>query len=197
MTSKKDLKKFRANLRTWFKRSTDDQLARGLTWYDDAFWFSRELANEFNVSGEIAAGVISALSPNNRWERNKYDAIQVFNAVRDGKSMDEIKVCTYNPNKAKAFAIARGNRKILMSSPKTYAFAKNVGENDDNFVTIDKWHLRACQTASKKSKTCKESCTPKQYRLIQEETVKVAKEMGVKPHVFQAVVWVTIREQWN
>jgi len=194
--TKKELKKYRSNLRTWYNRATKDEIKQGLVWYKDAMDFAKELSNTYDVSGEVAAGVISALSPNNRWERNKFDAVQVLMAVRDGKSMDDVKVCTYNANKAKAFAIAKGDRKILTSSPKTYAFARNVGENDSNFVTIDKWHLRACQTSSKKSRTCRESVTPKQYRIIQKETVKVANEIGVKAHQFQAIVWVTIRNQW-
>lgn len=194
--TKKELKKYRSNLRTWYNRATKDEIKQGLTWYKDAMDFAKELSNTYDVSGEVAAGVISALSPNNKWERNKFDAVQVLMAVRDGKNMDDVKVCTYNANKAKAFAIAKGDKSILKSSPKTYAFARNVGENDSNFVTIDKWHLRACQTTSKKSKTCKESVTPKQYRIIQDETVKVANEMGVKAYQFQAIVWVTIRNQW-
>ena len=194
--TKKELKKYRSNLRTWYNRATKDEIKQGLTWYKDAMDFAKQLSNTYDVSGEVAAGVISALSPNNKWERNKFDAVQVLMAVRDGKNMDDVKVCTYNANKAKAFAIAKGDKSILKSSPKTYAFARNVGENDSNFVTIDKWHLRACQTTSKKSKTCKESVTPKQYRIIQDETVKVANEMGVKAYQFQAIVWVTIRNQW-
>ena len=194
--TKKELKKYRSNLRTWYNRATKDEIKQGLVWYKDAMDFAKQLSTDYGVRGEVAAGVISALSPNNRWERNKYDAVQVLMAVRDNVPMDDVKVCTYNANKAKAFAIAKGDRKILTSSPKTYAFARNVGENDSDFVTIDKWHLRACQTSSKKSKTCRESVTPKQYRIIQEETVKVAKEMGVKAYQFQAIVWVTIRNQW-
>ena len=194
--TKKELKKYRSNLRTWYNRATKDEIKQGLVWYKDAMDFAKQLSTDYGVRGEVAAGVISALSPNNRWERNKYDAVQVLMAVRDNVPMDDVRVCTYDANKAKAFAIAKGDRKILTSSPKTYAFARNVGENDSNFVTIDKWHLRACQTSSKKSKTCRESVTPKQYRIIQEETVKVAKEMGVKAYQFQAIVWVTIRNQW-
>jgi len=194
--TKKELKKYRSNLRTWYNRATKDEIKQGLVWYKDAMDFAKQLSTDYGVRGEVAAGVISALSPNNRWERNKYDAVQVLMAVRDNVPMDDVKVCTYDANKAKAFAIAKGDRKILTSSPKTYAFARNVGENDSDFVTIDKWHLRACQTSSKKSKTCRESVTPKQYRIIQQETVKVAKEMGVKAYQFQAIVWVTIRNQW-
>ncbi len=158
--------------------------------------FAKQLSTDYGVRGEVAAGVISALSPNNKWERNKFDAVQVLMAVRDGKNMDDVKVCTYNAIYSKRTSVLRGDKAILKSSPKTYAFSRNGGENDSNFVTIDKWHLLACQTTSKKSKTCKESVTPKQYRLIQDETVKVANEMGVKAYQFQAIVWVTIRNQW-
>ena len=190
-------KQVRRNLREWFKRATDDELNQGLTWYAEAQEYAQELSNTFGVSGEIAAGVISALSPNNKWNRNKFDAMQVLQAVRDGRSPDDVKVCTYNANKAKAFEIAMGNTRILKQSPKTYAFARNVGALDPDHVTIDKWHLRACQTTSRKPVQASESVTPKQYRIIEDETAKVAREMGVTGYVFQAVVWVTIRNQWN
>lgn len=196
-TSTAERKKLRHNLRLWMKRATSDEVNQGLTWYHDAMSYSKELSNAFGVSGETAAGVISALSPNNRWNRNKYDAMQVLQAVRDGKSEDDVKVCTFGRNKSKAFAIARGDRKILKESPKTFAFARNVGECDTNHITIDKWHLRACQSASTKPIKLTESCTAKQYRIIEEETMKVAREYNMTGYAFQAVVWVTIRNRWN
>jgi hypothetical protein len=51
---------------------------------------------------------VSALSPNNRWERNKVDAKAVLRAVRDGVDCADVKVCTYDANKRKAFEIAKG-----------------------------------------------------------------------------------------
>jgi len=189
-------KQMRANLRTWWSEATDEERTDGSVWYAEAQAFAQALSKEFNVSRECAAGVVSALSPNNKWERNKVDARAVFVAVRDGVPAEAVKVCTYNANKLKAFEIAKGNRKILQKSPKTYAFARNVGEQDTSFVTIDKWHLRACQTASKKPKECKEACTPAQYRALMDDCLSVARELGVDGHVLQATVWVTIRNRW-
>ena len=191
------LKAARRNLRIWYSRATREEIMAGTVWYSEAQQFARLMAQTYTVTGEVAAGVISALSPNNKWERNKYDTIQVFEAIKHGKTADEIKVCTYGANKRKAFAIALGDAKILKQSPKTYAFARNVGELDPNFVTIDKWHLRACQTSSLKSKQCRESVTPHQYKVLSEATVKVAAEFGVPAYVFQAIIWVTIRNRWN
>ena len=195
--SQASLKAARRNLRIWFNRATLEEIMQGTIWYSEAEQFARLMANTYTVSGEVAAGVISALSPNNKWERNKYDTIQVFEAIKHGKTADEVKVCTYNSNKLKAFAIANGDAEILTKSPKTYAFARNVGELDPNFVTIDKWHLRACQTSSLKSKKCRESITPHQYKVLSQETIKVAAEYGVPAYVFQAIIWVTIRNRWN
>ena len=182
------------NLRHHFNNAENYQ---GLHWYRDAFRFSKKLAKETGYPLRVVVGVLSALSPSNKWERNKYDTIQVLKAVRDGKSPDDVKVCTYGANKHKAFAIAFGDAKILKQSPKTYAFARNVGELDGDFVTIDKWHLRACQTSSLKSKQCRESVTPHQYKVLSQETIKVAAEYGVPAYVFQAIIWVTIRNRWN
>ena len=190
-------KSMRANLRKWWSESTDAEREHGRQWYTDAQDFAKQLSQEFNVSREVAAGVISALSPNNRWERNKVDAKTVLRAVRDGIECADVKVCTYDANKSKAFAIAMGNQTILRKSPKTYAFARNVGEMDEDFVTIDKWHLRACQTTAKSPRKCREACTAKQYQLLQSDCLAVARELGVSGHVLQATIWVTIRNRWS
>lgn len=195
-TDSKSLKKYRANLRTWAKRATKEQWIEGVLWYSEAQNVAHSLADTYGVTAEVAAGVISALSPNNKWDRNKLDAATVLAAVETGTPATSVKVCTYNANKAKAFDIAMGNRKVLKQSPKTYAFAQNVGNLSPDHVTIDKWHLRAMQTASRSYTDAKTSVTPKQYRILEQETVKIAKEFGLSGYEFQAIVWVTIRDAW-
>jgi len=185
----------RSNLRFWFNLASSDEFEDGLNWYKRA---NEECISMAKYAPMLqVAGVISALSPNNNWNRNLIDARNVLKAVQEQKSADKVKVCTYDQNKLKAFEIARGNKEILEKSPKTYAFAKNVGELDSNFVTVDVWHLRACQTRSFSRKNLSESCTPLQYKIISDETMKVAKECGLKGYEFQAIVWVTIRNKWT
>ena len=191
-----DLKKIRANIRIWFNRATESEKVEGMLWYKDAQSTASELSSIFDVSREVAAGVISALSPNNKWERNKLDAASVLSAVKSGAPMESVKVCTYSVNKAKAFAIAKGELSIERTAPKTFAFAKNVGNMDERYVTIDKWHLRACQSTSLTPKKLSESCSAKQYKQIEEATFQVASEYGLKAYELQAIVWVTIRNRW-
>jgi hypothetical protein len=52
-----------------------------------------------------AMGVIASLSPNNKWERNCIDAEAMIKTWSIGGDYNMIKVCTFNPNKAKAIAI--------------------------------------------------------------------------------------------
>ena len=188
--------KGRALLNFWYNESTSDEREAGKIWYDEAKEYVKVLSLRFNTPQIICAGVVSALSPNNRWERNKIDAHAVLDAVSKGKDSDQIKVCTYNNNKLKAFAIARGDMRILKQSPKTYAFARNISGEDTHQVTIDKWHLRAVQTRSKSPKECKTSVTPLQYKNLERDCQKVAKKYGLEPSVLQATIWVTIRNRW-
>ena len=103
----------------------------------------------------------------------------------------------YDANKLKAFAIAQGTREIEPKSRKTYSFARNVDALDRAHVTVDKWHMRACQTTSKQPKEVRTQVTANQYDAVAEETCKVAREMGVDGHVLQAAVWVAIRNRWS
>jgi len=191
-----ELRVYRANLRTWYKRATAQEIASGKSWYSEAQAFAHELAQAHGVSSFVTAGVVSALSPNNKWERNKIDAEAVVVAALAGATPEQVKVCTYNKNKEKAFRILLGVEKITPNSPKTYAFAQNVGNLSADHITVDKWHLRACQTSSLSAKDCKTSVTTKQYKEIERETAKVAHEYGLKGYEFQAIVWVTIRNRW-
>lgn len=190
-------KRIRKNLRLWWAECTPQERAHGRTWYAEAQAYAQELANEFGCTRARAAQVISAVSPNNVWERNKRDAHAVLRAVRDGVPASKVKCCTYDSNKLKAFAIAQGTREIEPKSRKTYAFARNVDALDREHVTVDKWHMRACQTTSKQPKDVRTQVTPNQYDAVAEETCKVAREMGVDGHVLQAAVWVAIRNRWS
>lgn len=190
------LKTYRANLRHWYRQSSQRQRDAGRVWYEEAQDTAEFISRLTAIPQVRVAGVISALSPNNKWNRNRLDALRVCDAVARDLPEDAVKVCTYNSNKRKAFAIARGDEKILKASPKTYAFALNVGACDPNHVTVDKWHLRACQTRSKSPKEVRTTVTPVQYRALERECLRLAREHDVPGYVFQATVWVTIRDAW-
>ena len=187
------------NLERWFQEANIEEIRSGKSWYKDAQDFCNELAGTYQIEPYISATVVSCLSPNNKWSRNKIDAENVIKAFQRGDKPIDIKVCTYNANKERAFRALDGEL-ISEKSPKTHAFAMNVGNLSADHITIDKWHLRACFCRpSDKPQTDKyaESCSPVQYRRIEAITAKLAKDFGFKGYEMQAIIWLTIKRVWN
>lgn len=194
---KTDMKIYNS-LRRWYYAASDEQIKSGKDWYSEAQDYAQYLSMEFTIDKYKCAAVISALSPNNKWQRNKVDAFNVIQAWRDGKDPDSVKCCTYNSNKRKAFAILSGDIELSAKSPKTHSFAMNVGMLSDKHVTVDKWHIRACLcTPSDGVTETQESVTPVQYRRIEAITNTLAEMLGIKAYELQAIIWVTIKDQWN
>ena len=187
----------RANLRAWRSRADSQDIKEGLSWYRDAHEFTKEVSEETGVDQLTAAGVLSALSPANKWERNKFDAMNLCKAWSLGKSPDSVRCCTYNANKRKAWAILEGDKEAFERSPKTWAFAHTIATRSENCVVIDRWHARACLSRSKRRKEVQEALTAKQYDRIERLTIEEAGKQGEVPYVFQAIIWVTIKRSWE
>lgn len=187
------------NIKRWHKRASPENIDAGMTWYDDAMRFSNKLAREYKVTRRTAAGVISALSPNNQWKRNKFDAEQMISHYRDGHdTWKGLKICTYHDNKDKAWNILTEGEHITEKSPKTHSFAMNVGNKSANHVTIDKWHMRASLARPRDGITLtQESPTKLQYKRVEGITLDIARMHKLKGYELQAIVWVTIKEKWN
>lgn len=183
------LRTFSRNLDYFFNNATDEEIAQGKRWYKNANEICEDISNIYRVPTTIAAGVISALSPRNKWDKNIKDAYSVFAAINEGLQPEEIKVSTFHTNKFKAFEIAKGNKSITWDSQKTFSFVRNVGELDENFVTVDVWHLRACFKKLIPSQAIGRIA----YDQIVKLTSKKALKLGLKPYEYQAIVWVSCR----
>jgi len=189
--------KIKNNLKRWFEASTDLDKTSGKTWYKEAQEFCQYLSNKYEIDSYTCATVVSCLSPNNKWSRNKVDAEAVIVAHKNGLPSDSVKVCTYNANKLKAFRALDGEL-IAESAPKTHAFAMNVGKLSSSHVTIDKWHLRACMIRPLDGvQPCVETLTAKQYRRVERITSQLAETYNLKGFEFQAILWVAIKNKCN
>ena len=189
-----------SNLVSWYNEATESEKQEGKKWYIDAQDFANYLSKKYSVDLYVCACIISRLSPNNRWERNKIDAEALIKAHTTGgvEAAMKVKVCTYGANKLKAISELNGDSGFSATSPKTHAFAMNVGLNSPDHITIDKWHLRACIAPPEDGVTdCTESCTLKQYQRIESLTAQVAHSYELKGYEFQAQLWLTIKRIWN
>jgi len=189
----------RKNLRTWRNRATAKDARQGGAWYDEAHSHAQLIAQEVGCDVWTASAVISALSPMNDWERNKLDAMSLAQTHHDGGKPSDVRVCTFNNNKNKAWSLLEGNSTALEDgSPKTWAFAKSIELTRlARCVVIDRWHMRACLTSSVKRKAVIEGLSRPQYDRVERLTISEADKLHEAPSAYQATLWVTIKRHWE
>ncbi len=193
--TKYKLNKISKNLDHYFNLANKEQIKNGKNWYKNANNICKDIAQKYNTTEIIAAGVISALSPRNKWKQNIIDSYKVFEAIKDGLSAEDIKVCTFHTNKFKAFNIALGNVEITDKSLKTYNFVNNIAYLDNDFSTVDIWQLLACFNDMIKINNA--SIGRLAYEQIKQLTINKANKLGLKGFEFQAILWLSVQQNYN
>ena len=89
-----------------YKLATPEEMRDGIVWYANAYSDCNRIAIDLSVPVHIVTGVVAALSPNNKWDRNVVNARELIQAFVNGDDMDSVKVSTYHSMKKK-------NRKFL------------------------------------------------------------------------------------
>jgi len=187
------------NIKAIYQLATLTEKQDGITWYPNALDIAEELGERHNLGGRLKAiGVIAALSPRNRWERNVQDAdalIAAFNAGGAEQAM-LTKVCTFGANKAKAIKILQlqhaSETEILaiLSGPKLQEFYNCIYGLAD--VCID-GHAFCIWAANRTCLADVPAIGVKLRREIKTDYRAAADELGITPSACQAITWVTWR----
>lgn len=162
------------NILAVFFASTDLELINGADWYPAANKAAAIMACRYGITLNTAAGVIAALSPNNRWERNLVDADSMIRAYSTGgyHAADSIKVGTYHANKSKALNILSGiNCLDILGGLKVRAFFDCIIGGDS--VCVD-GHAYAIWAGQYIPTTKTPKLTPKIYTAIAADYRKAA-----------------------
>lgn len=124
-----------------FTLATSQEVQLGCDWYRSALNISGRIASKYHLKVETVAGVIAALSPNNRWERNIIDAEAMIKCWSAGGTDDDIlavKVCTYTKMQEKALNILKGSDIVTtLNGPKIIEFFNCITNPLLNDVCID------------------------------------------------------------
>ena len=125
-----------------FTLATSQEVQLGCDWYPSALKIASRIANKYGLRTEVVAGVIAALSPNNRWERNIVDAEAIIKCWAAGGTrtdMLNVKVCTYGKMKAKAVDILTRDIPIveILNGKKIIEFFNCITNPCLNDVCID------------------------------------------------------------
>ena len=152
-------------------------------WYQDANKYCLEVSKEFNIPLYKAVGILAALSPRNKWERNKKDLRTLISQRENGK------YGTFHNNRDKAIKIldADSHEEVekLLTGRKIFSFYHNIFYcHGSNLVTVDVWAARSVGI---------DTITPKLYGEIEDAYVNVADSLGLLPSDLQAICWLTVR----
>ena len=180
------------NLLTVFEEATPQEVITGMDWYHEAHELACSLRDEFGVSLDVAAGVIAALSPRSKWERNMADARKVIATFCQGRDPMDVPVGTFNRNKEKAVGILMaGTRHGVLSGPKVCAFADNIEDPHSAAVTVDSHAYNAWIGERAISNGSGPRVTPKRFREAAGDYRKVAQLYDITPAQAQAIIWLT------
>jgi len=189
------------NILKVYRRATEADISHGIEWYDRAKRMAEYIAENTELDIHTVIGVMAALSPNNKWERNCENTMTMCVAWVNGDSLDSFKVSCYNTMKAKAWSILddelTDHDDILtrLNGQKIRSFYSNIVGLDE--VTIDGHALNIARGYRAGLTTDATNMGKKQYKELQLAYVKAAQRVKVKPHVLQAITWTTWKREFG
>ena len=193
------------------RKAKPADVAHGIAWYAEAYEQCRIIADRHDLPIYIVAGVVAALSPNNRWSTNVTNADDLITAWHNDDTPDNVSVCTYNAMKLKAWSILRempdryeendtlivDEVKTILNGKKIVCFYENI--MGDDTCTID-GHARNIAYNERVNLTDnKTSIGVKEYANLQDAYRIAASRCRVngrrlKAYELQAITWVTWRK---
>jgi len=185
------------NIIAIYKLANASEIKHGLTWYVNANADCKRNATQLELPIHIVIGVVSALSPNNKWERNIINAEDLCIAFINGQDMDSIKVSTYHKMKQKAWHILEtmpnyDETITILNGKKIVSFFRNIS-GDETDITID-GHARNIYYNDRQGLTTPNTNIRKlEYLDIQKAYLRASKKLGIKAYELQAITWVAWR----
>lgn len=183
-------------LETLFHQATTTQKINGMNWYYKAYVYAKNIADKHHMSPKNVIGIISALSPNNKWERNLIDAESFIE-----RPLLDTKVCTFGNNRVKAQNIygSLGTNQIRshLGGRKTKSFFDNIlsaGQVEKPYhcfrnepVAVDLWMYRAAELQD----------ATKNYAVIELAVQNIAMRNKIRPSQVQAIIWTVLRQRFE
>jgi hypothetical protein len=184
-----------SNIFAIYQLASVADIQEGKFWYATASHICRDLAKKYSISQAQAAGVVAALSPRNKWNRNILDAENLIAAYKaagvDGCA--SVKVCTFGKNKSKAIQILQDTSLCentilnILSGPKLQEFYSCISGLEDE-VCID-GHAYSIWSGGRITLANIPSIGKKLREQIKQDYREAAKEADIYGYQMQAITW--------
>lgn len=180
-----------------YNASTPAERRAGAAWYPSAYALAQSMDPE---NPSRAAGVIAALSPQQRWSVNIAQAARMIgwaDALSEDDRVHQLVGTApkvhFLTQRIKAIAIAAYgvNPLEVLHGPKESAFYGAIMGHTDA-VVVDRWTARVAEPGLRHG-TQDERVTVAQYRRIAQAYREAAKRLGRPVRDVQATVWIHIR----
>ena len=188
----------------YFQSNTLDR-QMGAQWYHNAYEVCVTLGEKYGFCPNTVAGVIAALSPNNKWERNVEDAEAMLRAYCYDLPWDSVSVCSYSANKDKAQTIIEMMldsddliTKVLRGN-KTIAFYHCIAKDGNSDTPCIDGHAYNIWNGSVSNLKAVPAMSDKTFAMIQDayrDAAKLISEVSGSYHSaaqVQAITWVAYR----
>lgn len=177
--------KKQANILAIYEAANEEELREGMSWYANAH------ADCLEISGnlKLAAGIVAAVSPGLRWEKN----IEAARRIIDGTPLSGLGRI-WGANKEKAMDILEGkDPEKVLGGNKVRAFYRLIVQPWNKEEVCVDGHAY-CIWLGKKLPTDEiPQISNHTYACIWGDYVTVAGALGILPHQLQAVTWLTWR----
>lgn len=192
--------RYTRNILACFKQATQVEIDHGMTWYSDAKSDAQSMADKYELPLHIVVGVIAALSPTNRWERNLIDADNMLDVFVSGGYVESCTPCTYKKMRDKAWSILQTTPHdadavaFILKGPKiTDFFYCIMGEN----VCVIDGHAWCIANNDRRTLQEVPNIGKKLRAELQECYRRAAKKHGITAYQMQAATWVAWKRIHN
>ena len=192
---------YTTNINKVLKQATAQEVNHGLTWYQDAQDACQDMADTYELPLAIVVGVVAALSPTNRWERNLIDADNMLAAFTGGGYVEDTAPCTYKTMRGKAWLILSNGvaqdvdaiAKTLNGPKITDFFLCIMGQD----VCVIDGHAWCIANADRRTMQEVPSIGKKLRKELQAAYSKAGKRHNMTAFQMQAATWVTWKRLHN
>ena len=188
---------FTNNILDIYELATMDEIEQGFDWYSDAKSTMQTIADECKLPLHIVTGVCAALSPTNKWSQNVRDTRALCMAFISGGYQEDVKCCTYNTMKDKAWNIMQtmphnnDDTAFILRGPKITDFFYGImGDKSRCVIDGHAWCI-----ANNDRRTMQEVPNiGKGLRAqLQAAYYDAGESVGMPAYVMQAATWVAWR----
>jgi hypothetical protein len=186
-----NLSRQQLNILGVYLQATTIEKQRGREWYDQANRYIKAIAERYNCTVVSVAGVVAALSPNMKWEKNLEAAEELVHAYTYGTPLQTLRLPCYKKNVVKAWNILHGKSPLsVLGGNKVRSFYYCLLDDSmfNQHVCVD-GHAYCVAYGLRLGVKQVPRVTPSVYLSLAEDYQTVAKLLHIRPCVVQATTW--------